>query len=328
MKKTIFAVLVPVLACAAALAADAPLPNLAAIKPGPVVTALPAAPAVPKEVRDDFQARAAAAAKLLADGSFDEARALYDAIAKDFAAYPHLVRSADMSRIYGLMRVWMWDKREWPILDAIATSGELTTRDAIHYLQYRLDLADLLRRPADANDSILRLLAQPGLTTNELCRLKGRFVRNLGGPLGRPADAVAVAERLLTDPAMPAYHRREIAAYAAPLAAGKLGDPARGEALYNTLIAQHPSKGDSIAAHTLLADFLEKYAPSNAVARAEAVDRAIADDPEMPMEQRARHVERIVFRRRTRFPGPMRPEMLAYAAAFIETTQRVGDYGD
>ena len=319
MTKTVSILIIVSLACAATLAADAQIPDLAAIKPGPVVTSLPAAPAVPNDVRTDFQARAAAASKLIANGSFDEARAAYDAIAKDFAAYPHLVRNADMGRIYGLMRARAWDKREWPILDAIATSGELVTRDAIHYLMYRLDLADLLRRPADVNDSILRLLAQPGLTTNELCRLKGRFVRNLGGPLGRPADAVAVAEKLLVDPAMPAFNRRETAAYAAVLAAEKLGDPVRGEALYNTLIAQRPSKGDYIAAHALLSDFLEKHAPSNALSRAEAIDRKIADDPEMPMDQRARHVERIIFRRRTRFPGPMRPGMLAYAAAFIET---------
>ena len=319
MKKTISTALLSAFACAAAFAADATLPDLAAIKPGPVVATLPPAPAVEKVVQTNFQARVAAASKLVAAGSFDEARALYDAVAKDFAAYPRLVRSAGMDRVYGLMRAKAWDAREWPVLDAIATSPDLVTRDAIHYLSYRLDLASLLRRHDDVNDSIVRLLAQPGLSTNEISRYKVRFVRTLGGPLGRPADAVAVAEGLMNDPALPHSYRRELAGYAANLSATALGDPARGEALYKTLLAQREPTGDYISAHALFADYLEKFAPSNALARAEACDREIADDPGMPMDQRARHVERMMFRRRTRFPGAMRPGLLAYGAAFIET---------
>ena len=318
MNRTIATALLSAIACAA-VAADATLPDLAAIKPGPVVTSLPPAPAVEKAVQTNFQARVAAASKLVAAGSFDEARAAYDAVVKDFAAYPRLVLGANMDRVYGLMRAKAWDAREWPIVDAVAASSDLVTRDAIHYLAYRHDLADILRRPADANDSILRLLAQPGLSTNEASRYKVRFVRTLGGPLGRPADAVAVAEGLMNDPALPHYYRRELAGYAANLCATALEDPARGEALYKTLLAQREPTGDYISAHALFADYLEKFAPSNALSRAEACDREIADDPEMPMDQRARHVTRMMFRRRTRFPGAMRPGLLAYGAAFIET---------
>ena len=46
MKKTISTALLSAFACAAAFAADATLPDLAAIKPGPVVATLPPAPAV------------------------------------------------------------------------------------------------------------------------------------------------------------------------------------------------------------------------------------------------------------------------------------------
>ena len=81
MTKTVSILTIVSLACAATLAADAQIPDLAAIKPGPVVTSLPAAPAVPNDVRTDFQARAAAALKAIAHGSFHEARAAYDAIA-------------------------------------------------------------------------------------------------------------------------------------------------------------------------------------------------------------------------------------------------------
>ena len=320
MKKTISIVLLSILVRAAACAADATLPDLAAIRPaGDVVTSLPPAPPVPDDVRTNFTARLDAAKRLVASGSFDEARAAYDAIAKDFANHPRLARSAGMERIYGLRNAKAWDARELPVLDAIVTSPDLLTRDAFIFLVYRFNLADQLRRHDLSNDSYLRLLALPGLSTNDACRFKTFFVKNLGGPLERPADAVAVAEGLLGDPSLTESARREIAAYAAGLAFGALGDPARAEAIYGALLARPLAPGDRIAATDLLAAHFEKLGGTNAFARAEALDKAIADNPENPADQRARHVERILLRYRHRLPRATWRGAIDWAAGFVET---------
>ena len=318
MRKTFAMLTLSALACAAALAVDSALPDLAAIVPGPAVEAVPAEPAPPEVVRTNFKARVAAAGKLVDAGSLAEARAAYDAIAKDFDAYPGLVTEANGSRVYRMMRARVSDESEWPIVVGLTSAKGLSTRDLQLYLYCQHVLAERLGRPADSNDTILKMLAQPGLNTNDMCRYKGLFVRNLGDPLGRPADAVAVAEKLAGDPSLTESARRDILAYAASLAANALHDPSRGEAIFSALLARPMSLGDKIAATDLFADFLDKQG-GDAILRAEAYDRAFADDASLPMDQRARHVARLLARRRSRFPRDRRGELLAYGNAFLAT---------